>query len=126
MRNMIILQKKFFQIPYKLIKTQDCLSDIPIGAEFYKEKLNSTKYKPNITHKVLKKLEDHNLLSSIITQNIDGFDIEAGSKNVIELHGSIKRNYCTKCHKFYDEKYIFNSKDIMLLLNQMLSYTKNL
>ena len=80
--------------------------------KFYKEKLNSTKYKPNITHKVLKKLEDNNLLSSIITQNIDGFDIEAGSKNVIELHGSIKRNYCTKCHKFYDEKYIFNSKDI--------------
>ncbi|MBQ6476936.1 MAG: NAD-dependent protein deacylase [Bacilli bacterium] len=80
--------------------------------KFYKDKLNSTKYKPNITHKVLKKLEDHNLLSSIITQNIDGFDIEAGSKRVIELHGSIKRNYCTKCHKFYDEKYIFNSKDI--------------
>ena len=80
--------------------------------KFYKDKLNSTKYKPNITHKVLKKLEDNNRLSSIITQNIDGFDIEAGSKNVIELHGSIKRNYCTKCHKFYDEKYIFNSEGI--------------
>ena len=80
--------------------------------KFYKDKLNSTKYKPNITHKVLKKLEDKNLLSSIITQNIDGFDEEAGSKNIIELHGSIKRNYCMKCNKFYDETFIFNSKDI--------------
>ena len=80
--------------------------------KFYKDKLNTTNYKPNITHIVLKKLEDKNLLSSIITQNIDGFHQEAGSKKVLELHGSIKRNYCTKCNKFYDDKYIFSSKDI--------------
>ena len=80
--------------------------------KFYKDKLNSTNYKPNITHKVLKKLEDKNLLSSIITQNIDGFDEEAGSKNIIELHGSVKRNYCMKCHKFYDDKFVFSSKGI--------------
>ena len=49
---------------------------------------------------------------TIITQNIDGLHQAAGSKNVIELHGSIKRNYCTKCGAFYDEKYIKNSKDI--------------
>ena len=80
--------------------------------KFYKDKLNTTNYKPNITHIVLKELEDKNLLSSIITQNIDGFHQEAGSKKVLELHGSIKRNYCMDCNKFYDDKYIFNSKGI--------------
>ena len=80
--------------------------------KFYKDKLNTENYKPNITHIVLKKLEDKNLLSSIITQNIDGFHQEAGSKKVLELHGSIKRNYCMNCNKFYDDKYIFNSKGI--------------
>lgn len=82
--------------------------------KFYKEKMNSLNYKPNITHKVLKELEDKSKLSSIITQNIDGFHSKIGSKNVLELHGSIKRNYCIKCHKFYDAEYIFNSKDIPL------------
>ena len=80
--------------------------------KFYKDKLNSLKYKPNKTHIVLKKLEENNLLSSIITQNIDGFHTEAGSKKVYELHGSIKRNYCMKCNKFYDAEYIFSSKQI--------------
>ncbi len=79
--------------------------------KFYKDKLNSLKYKPNITHKVLKELQDKNLLSCVITQNIDGFDEEVGS-DVIELHGSIKRNYCMDCHEFYDADYVFNSKGV--------------
>ena len=78
--------------------------------EFYKEKLNSLNYKPNIIHKTLKLMEDKNLLSSIITQNIDGFDKMAGSRNVLELHGSILRNYCLNCHKFYSGDYVFKSK----------------
>ena len=49
---------------------------------------------------------------SIITQNIDGLHTDAGSKRVLELHGSIKRNYCMKCKKFYDEAYVLNSKDV--------------
>ena len=77
---------------------------------FYKDKMNSLKYKPNITHKVLKEMEEKNLLSAIITQNIDGF--HDGSKKVIELHGSIMRNYCTKCHKSFDAEYVFNSEEI--------------
>ena len=77
---------------------------------FYKDKMNSLKYKPNITHKVLKEMEEKNLLSAIITQNIDGF--HDGSKKVIELHGSIMRNYCTKCHKSFDAEYVFNSEGI--------------
>lgn len=79
---------------------------------FYKDKLNTNNFKPNITHKVLALMEKNGKLSSIITQNIDGFHTEAGSKKVLELHGSIKRNYCMKCHKFYDDKYVFNSSGI--------------
>ena len=82
--------------------------------KFYKDKLSVKGLKPNITHIVLKELEDIGKLSSVITQNIDGFHTDAGSKNVLELHGSIKRNYCMKCNKFYDDKYVFNSKEIPL------------
>ena len=80
--------------------------------KFYKDKLNTNGLKPNITHVVLEKLESIGKLKAIITQYIDGFHQEAGSKNVLELHGSIKRNYCIDCHKFYDDDYIFNSKGI--------------
>lgn len=80
--------------------------------EFYKDKLNSLNYEPNIAHKVLAKLEQKGLLDTIITQNIDGFHQMAGSKNVIELHGSILRNYCMNCHKFYNAKKVFSSEGI--------------
>ena len=81
--------------------------------KFYKDKLNSLKYEPNITHKVLAKLEKDNKLQAIITQNIDGLHQKAGSKNVLELHGSVLRNFCTKCMSFFDANYIFNNKDII-------------
>lgn len=80
--------------------------------EFYREKLNSLKYQPNITHLKLTELENQGKLKAIITQNIDGLHQKAGSKNVLELHGSVLRNYCMKCGKFYDAEFIFNSKEI--------------
>ena len=80
--------------------------------KFYKDKLDTRNFKPNITHITLSKLENKGLLSSVITQNIDGFHQDAGSKKVLELHGSIKRNYCMNCGKFYDDKYVFESDDI--------------
>jgi len=80
--------------------------------KFYKDKLDVGKLTYNITHEVLASLEKQGKLSSIITQNIDGFHQLAGSKNVLELHGSIHRNYCMECGKFYDKDYVFNSKDI--------------
>lgn len=80
--------------------------------KFYKEKMNSLKYEPNITHKKLVTLEKTGKLKVVITQNIDGLHQKAGSKNVCELHGSILRNYCMKCHKFYDAEYVFNSSSI--------------
>lgn len=80
--------------------------------EFYRDKMNSLKFKPNITHLKLAKLEQSGKLKAIVTQNIDGLHQKAGSKIVYELHGSVLRNYCTKCHKFYDANYIFNSSNL--------------
>lgn len=79
---------------------------------FYKDKMIVKGVKPNYAHYFLRKLEEEDKLLSIVTQNIDGLHQEAGSTNVLELHGSIKRNYCMKCKRFYDENYILNSTDI--------------
>ena len=80
--------------------------------KFYKDKMNSLNIKPNITHIKLKELEDKGKLKCIVTQNIDGLHTKAGSKNVLEIHGSIYRNYCDKCNKFYDAEYVFKSNGI--------------
>ena len=69
--------------------------------DFYSKKLVYKNAKPNLCHLFCKQLEDKGKLKAVITQNIDGLHQEAGSKKVIELHGSTKRNYCTKCGKFY-------------------------
>ncbi|MCC0628850.1 MULTISPECIES: NAD-dependent protein deacylase [unclassified Clostridioides] len=70
--------------------------------EFYKDKLIYPNAKPNNAHIALAKLEEMGKLKAVITQNIDGLHQMAGSKNVLELHGSVHRNYCTKCGKFFD------------------------
>ena len=67
---------------------------------------------PNITHLKLVELENKGKLKAIITQNIDGLHQKAGSKNVYELHGSVLKNYCMKCNKFYDAEYVFGSDNI--------------
>lgn len=82
--------------------------------KFYREKMNSLNVKPNITHKKLVELEKRNKLKCIITQNIDGLHTKAGSKNVLEIHGSIYRNYCDKCHKFYSVESVFDEYNIPL------------
>ena len=68
--------------------------------------------KPNPAHQALARLEQEGKLTAVITQNIDGLHQAAGSKNVLELHGSIHRNYCQKCGKFYDAAYVKASKGI--------------
>lgn len=80
--------------------------------EYYKKMFNMKDIKPNITHHFLTKLENSGKLKAIITQNIDNLHTLAGSKNVLELHGNIYRNYCSKCHKEYDYDYVFNNKGI--------------
>lgn len=80
--------------------------------EFYKEKMMFLDAEPNPAHLKLAELEEAGKLSAVITQNIDGLHQAAGSRNVLELHGSIHRNYCQKCGKFYDAAYVKNSEGI--------------
>ncbi|MBM6837868.1 NAD-dependent protein deacylase [Clostridium saudiense] len=79
---------------------------------FYKAKLIYPNAKPNSGHIALAKLEKMGKLKAIVTQNIDNLHQAAGSKNVFELHGSVCRNYCVKCHKFYDENFILESNGV--------------
>ena len=76
---------------------------------FYREKMLPLGFEPNVTHKVLARWEEEGRLSGIVTQNIDGLHQKAGSKKVYELHGSILRNYCTRCGKFHSAEFIRDS-----------------
>ena len=80
--------------------------------KFYKDKMNSLNVKPNISHEFLAKLEKAGKLRAIITQNIDGLHTKAGSKNVLELHGTIYKNHCIKCNKEYSAEYVVNSEGV--------------
>lgn len=79
---------------------------------FYRDKMLFLDAKPNAAHKKLAELEECGKLKAVITQNIDGLHQAAGSKTVLELHGSVLRNYCEKCHAFHDVNYIVNSQGV--------------
>lgn len=80
--------------------------------DFYKEKMMFLEAKPNPAHLKLAELEACGKLKAVITQNIDGLHQAAGSKNVLELHGSIHRNYCQRCGRFYDSVYVKASEGV--------------
>lgn len=79
---------------------------------FYRDKMLCLDKQPNAAHLKLAELEKAGKLCAVVTQNIDGLHQAAGSKTVYELHGSVLRNYCTKCGKFYSAQFIKDSKDI--------------
>ena len=79
---------------------------------FYRNKMFYPDAKPNAAHLKLAELETLGKLRAVVTQNIDGLHQMAGSQNVLELHGSILRNYCEECGHFHDGKYVMNSTDI--------------
>lgn len=81
---------------------------------FYRDKMLCLDKKPNKAHLKLVELEKAGKLSAVVTQNIDGLHQAAGSKNVFELHGSVLRNYCRKCGKFYSAEHIKNSTGVPL------------
>lgn len=80
--------------------------------DFYRDKMIYLDALPNTTHKKLAEWESEGKLEGIVTQNIDGLHQQAGNKKVFELHGSIHRNYCTKCHKFFSVDEILQSEGI--------------
>lgn len=79
---------------------------------FYRDKMLCLDKKPNKAHLKLAELERAGKLTAVVTQNIDGLHQAAGSKKVYELHGSVLRNYCMKCGKFYTAEYIKNSNGV--------------
>ena len=80
--------------------------------KFYRDKLNCLNALPNICHKYLVELEKKGKLKAIITQNIDGLHEKAGSKNVLNLHGTIYKNFCMDCGKDISYEVVFSSNDI--------------
>ena len=79
---------------------------------FYKDRMLFTHAKPNAAHQALARLEEQGKLRAVITQNIDGLHQMAGSKEVLELHGSVQRNYCTRCGEFYGLDHVINSEGV--------------
>ena len=79
---------------------------------FYRDKMLCLDAEPNITHYKLAELEKAGKLKGVVTQNIDGLHQKAGSKNVMELHGSVLRNYCERCLQFVSAEEILNSTDV--------------
>lgn len=80
--------------------------------EFYKNKMIALEAKPNAAHLKLAELEKRGKVRAVITQNIDGLHQAAGSKEVLELHGSVHRNYCEQCRKFYPVEYVVEAKGV--------------
>ena len=79
---------------------------------FYRAKMLALDAKPNAAHKKLAEWEQQGKLKAVVTQNIDGLHQAAGSKVVYELHGSVHRNYCQKCGRFYDMDYTLHSEGV--------------
>lgn len=80
--------------------------------EFYRNKMIALEAKPNAAHLKLAELEQQGKVKAVITQNIDGLHYAAGSKEVLELHGSVHRNYCEDCGKSYPIQYIVDTEDV--------------
>lgn len=100
---------KYKYSPETMLSHSFFMNHTDLFFDFYKNKMIYTNAKANLAHIALVKLEKYNKLDAIITQNIDGLHQMAGSKNVLELHGSIHRNYCTNCSTSYDLQYVLDS-----------------
>lgn len=100
--------------PETIISHSFYLRDPSYFFRFYREKMLPPDVEPNVTHRVLARLEAEGHLRAVVTQNIDGLHQKAGSKRVYELHGSVLRNYCVRCGKFHPVEAVRNAKDIPL------------
>lgn len=99
--------------PPEYLLSKDCLEEnTEMFYDYYREYLNNESIEPNITHYFLTKLESTGKLKAIVTQNIDGLHEKSGSKNVLNIHGTVLKNYCNKCFKEYPSDYIFKSSGI--------------
>lgn len=104
-----LYHQQFKYPPETIISHSFYLRDPEYFFHFYKEKMLPLDFEPNITHRVLSFWESQGKSITVITQNIDGLHQKAGSSRVLELHGSVHRNYCQKCAAFYDGYYVRDS-----------------
>lgn len=104
--------KKYGYAPEKILSRTFFENHTDVFYTYYKENMLYLDAQPNKAHFALSKLERDGKLKAVITQNIDGLHQLAGSKNVIELHGTVHKNYCRKCKRLYDADYVKNSVDI--------------
>jgi NAD-dependent deacetylase len=107
-----IYNQKYAYPPEEIISHSYFMAHPDKFYEFYKDRMIYPDAKPNTTHLVLAKMEEMGKLKAVVTQNIDGLHQLAGSKVVYELHGSILRNYCMKCHTFYPLEKVIESEGI--------------
>ena len=107
-----LYSQKFDYPPETIISHSFYLQNPAYFFKFYREKMMPLEVEPNITHYTLAKWEQEGRLRAVVTQNIDGLHQKAGSKRVYELHGSILRNYCTRCGKFYPAEFVKNAPGI--------------
>ncbi len=109
-----LYSQKFEYPPETIISHSFYEKDPSYFFRFYREKMLPLGFEPNVTHRVLARLEQEGHLAAVVTQNIDGLHQKAGSKHVYELHGSVLRNYCTRCGKFYSAEFVRDAKDVPL------------
>ena len=107
-----LYNQKFEYPPETIISHSFYLRDPSYFFRFYREKMMPLGFDPNITHHKLAKWEKEGKLLGVVTQNIDGLHQKAGSKEVFELHGSVLRNYCTKCKKFHSAEFVKYHPDV--------------
>ena len=107
-----LYSQKFDYPPETIISHSFYLQNPEYFFKFYREKMMPLEVEPNITHYTLAKWEQEGRLRAVVTQNIDGLHQKAGSKRVYELHGSILRNYCTRCGKFFPAEFVKNAPGI--------------
>lgn len=107
-----LYNQKFEYPPETIISHSFYLRNPEYFFRFYREKMMPLEVQPNITHFTLAKWEREGHLAAVVTQNIDGLHQKAGSRRVYELHGSILRNYCSQCGKFYPAEFVKNCNDI--------------
>ena len=107
-----LYSQKFEYPPETIISHSFYLRDPAYFFRFYREKMMPLGFEPNVTHKVLARWEEEGKLSAVVTQNIDGLHQKAGSKRVYELHGSVLRNYCTRCKKFHTAEFVKESPGV--------------
>jgi NAD-dependent deacetylase len=107
------LYRQKYKFPPEFMLSHTCYERLPEEFfKYYRDKLLVPGIQPNKAHKKLAQWEKEGKLKAVITQNIDGLHQAAGSKNVLELHGSTLRNYCERCGKFYDAEFIMHSEGV--------------